>query len=79
MLQNFLPELRHNPEKFVNAVMGLVETHGYIILDCGCKIVPPDVKINLVELENGLFVAVCDACSEWVAGSDGTINSKFNC
>jgi hypothetical protein len=81
-LENLSIETRNNPELMVRDISNLITLYGCVILDCGCITAMPKAEVNLIELEDGSYLAVCSKCQRRVFESDsyiGSLPTKFSC
>jgi hypothetical protein len=81
MLENVSLKLRENAAELLKAILTYLEIHHEIILDCGCVTRIPNADIILVEMDNGLHLAVCPACEELATDeyNRGVVRGKYNC
>jgi hypothetical protein len=81
MLDKVSLESRIDASSLLKMIIRHLELYSEIKLDCGCVTKIPNADVVLVEMDNGLHVAVCSRC-EAIATDEyngGTVSGVYNC
>jgi len=81
-IENLSIKTRNNPELMTVGVTHLMTLFGSLKLDCGCIAKSPGFPITIIELENGVYIAVCEKCEKDVYSNGnyiGSLPTKISC
>jgi hypothetical protein len=81
MLDVLSLESREDASKLLKMIIRHLELYSELRLDCGCITKIPNADVILVEMDNGLHMAVCSTCESFATDeyNGGTVSGRYNC